>query len=503
MTKKTIIILMAIVICFNLFTPNIFAQGEKPLEIDYIDVPAGTTPEEVGTTTVPRYFEYLYYFLIWTSGILALLALIYAGFKYLTSIGNPDKLKDAKNGIFSAFLGLAIVLGSYVILQKINPNFLTWNLPALKPIISTISPGILVCKDESVDNDIMKIWELQEEYLMTNPENLSFVRAKKIGDDINNLLKNVSKNCYYVERSEDVKADFNNNIQRIWMIPERSYIKINNKIEVKDEFHYGAIVFQKEKHSGLSNIFFKHLLSINTLEGPVPFKPTIGISSIIPYKKNNPSWVNYKICRDPELKLLYPGSETWTTISPWSVDLYEKKDYNAGFVDENDKPIPSYFSVKNLYSYYGSTVILTPELREITQNIAPQPIRKGDPDLYYGMEGFPVPPESIRIDGDVLVLLYKDAFKQRTKADEWEMAEPQKDGTDMGWYVEPLFDSDSNLEDNYNIVDWRDCKNYQGTEIKEEVEQRGEGWGSHSVYVNKCAWAAADGIIVIGGIKSF
>lgn len=61
--------------------------------------------------------------------MIVFLVLIYAGFRYYTSFGNPAAHKDAKDWISSAFLGLAILLGSYLILTTINPQLVFLKLP--------------------------------------------------------------------------------------------------------------------------------------------------------------------------------------------------------------------------------------------------------------------------------------------------------------------------------------------------------------------------------------
>ena len=48
------------------------------------------------------------------------------GFQYITSLGDPAKLADAKDRIKSAFFGLILLVGSFVILNTINPQLLTF-----------------------------------------------------------------------------------------------------------------------------------------------------------------------------------------------------------------------------------------------------------------------------------------------------------------------------------------------------------------------------------------
>ncbi len=56
------------------------------------------------------------------SGLLALGILIYAGLAYTASGGNASRQSDAKQWIWNALIGLALLFGSYLILNTINPN---------------------------------------------------------------------------------------------------------------------------------------------------------------------------------------------------------------------------------------------------------------------------------------------------------------------------------------------------------------------------------------------
>jgi len=65
---------------------------------------------------------WFYYFIIGVAGLAAFVMLVWGGFQYLTSAGNPTAIGDAKDRIKSALLGLLIILISWLILQVINPE---------------------------------------------------------------------------------------------------------------------------------------------------------------------------------------------------------------------------------------------------------------------------------------------------------------------------------------------------------------------------------------------
>ncbi len=54
-------------------------------------------------------------------GLLAFGAIVYGAFKYTTAAGNPSGQTDAKDQIWSAVIGLLLLLGSVLILRTINP----------------------------------------------------------------------------------------------------------------------------------------------------------------------------------------------------------------------------------------------------------------------------------------------------------------------------------------------------------------------------------------------
>ncbi len=76
-------------------------------------------------------------------GIIAVIMIITAGFKWMTAGGNEDTVKQARDNIRNAVIGLGIVLASYIIVNfavtqigravkdgtSTNPNAATTNIP--------------------------------------------------------------------------------------------------------------------------------------------------------------------------------------------------------------------------------------------------------------------------------------------------------------------------------------------------------------------------------------
>ncbi|MDO8639492.1 MAG: hypothetical protein Q7R53_01070 [bacterium] len=102
-------------------TPNQFMQK-------IID---GVYPSE---KALPLYIKYFYYLALVVSGFIILGAIVYGGFQYLISGGNPVKMVDARKQIASSMSGLIILFSSYVILVTINPQLaiLSFGAPAVE-----------------------------------------------------------------------------------------------------------------------------------------------------------------------------------------------------------------------------------------------------------------------------------------------------------------------------------------------------------------------------------
>ena len=108
-------------ILLALLLPNV--GGAITLNLEY-PIPPGApdinTPEGQSLAGIIAWF---YYFIVWIAGLAAFVMIVWGGFQYLTSAGNPAQMADAMDRIKSAVLGLVLVLASVLILQIISPEF--------------------------------------------------------------------------------------------------------------------------------------------------------------------------------------------------------------------------------------------------------------------------------------------------------------------------------------------------------------------------------------------
>lgn len=82
-------------------------------------------PDENGNTVTKfddygKYIEAIYDFALRLGAVLTILMLIYAGYRYMTSQGNPSAINDAKDIIIGSLSGFALLLLVYLILKIIN-----------------------------------------------------------------------------------------------------------------------------------------------------------------------------------------------------------------------------------------------------------------------------------------------------------------------------------------------------------------------------------------------
>ena len=80
-----------------------------------------------GTTSLAGFLNGLFTAAISVGAILAVLRIAYAGYEYMTSDAWGNKAR-AKEIIGDVVLGLLLLLGTYLILDQINPNLLNLDM---------------------------------------------------------------------------------------------------------------------------------------------------------------------------------------------------------------------------------------------------------------------------------------------------------------------------------------------------------------------------------------
>jgi hypothetical protein len=80
---------------------------------------AGTGAED---NVIFVYMKYIINFLAVGVGIAVAVSIVIAGFQYITSEGNPQKLSGAKNRLFHAIVALILFILMYALLQYLIPG---------------------------------------------------------------------------------------------------------------------------------------------------------------------------------------------------------------------------------------------------------------------------------------------------------------------------------------------------------------------------------------------
>lgn len=211
--KKSKILFFALLLTFLLGANFVFA-----LEINYPPVPGADTPqvilEKARSGKIPSeeiisyYVQYFVNLIIWAAGIIAFGALVIGGIRYLISTGKPESIVGAREQISGAFLGLLILLSSWLILKTLSPQFVISEIPKLEPIAEIEIPETSPPPTEEFRSTIeteVPLGKLIEEGIFegTAPwkEEKRVPRIKKIASDILASADNLKK------QNEDLKKD--------------------------------------------------------------------------------------------------------------------------------------------------------------------------------------------------------------------------------------------------------------------------------------------------------
>lgn len=117
-----------LLICI-LFIPGLSQAAEDAaVNLEYapnfsyeLEVPIGNF--NLVTGGIGQYLSTIYNFGVSIAGILAVVMIMYGGFRWLTAMGSSGTITKAKETIVAAIVGLVLLLCSYLLLYTINPNF--------------------------------------------------------------------------------------------------------------------------------------------------------------------------------------------------------------------------------------------------------------------------------------------------------------------------------------------------------------------------------------------
>ncbi|MCX6759525.1 MAG: pilin [Candidatus Nealsonbacteria bacterium] len=236
----------------------------KTLEIVYPKVPGATATPETVATGLPEYVNYIFRFAVIVIGLIIFGVLVYNGVIYLTSVGDPSKMTDARTGIFAGFLGAIILLSAYLIFNTINPQLTILKMeevPALKPIVF---PGIYICANKVDDIEGVLNKYLQGDRVEAVEE------LRKIIEDKICLKANFSGNF------ENFEVSANNNTFFVIPAEESKYDSDKATTTTKYVSKYGLILHEKDNFSGRCFLAFQENDKIYASSSKEEFKPISG-----------------------------------------------------------------------------------------------------------------------------------------------------------------------------------------------------------------------------------
>lgn len=98
---KKILVLQVIVLSFFLITTPVMAQSAE-------------------VSKIQTFIQNIIQILVTLSGLVAAGFIVWGGFGYITSSGNPEALERSKRTILYSAIGLTLVLGAFVISNMVD-----------------------------------------------------------------------------------------------------------------------------------------------------------------------------------------------------------------------------------------------------------------------------------------------------------------------------------------------------------------------------------------------
>jgi hypothetical protein len=142
---KQIFLIFLLFLCFYAISP----VSAKETEVNYPKIGDLLPPTET-RIFLPDYIKYIFSLALWISGIIVFGVIIWSGFRFVISSGNPNAANEARENISAALIGLVILLSSYLLLTTINPSLVIVNPSA------NIEWGIVIYKNSNCSGDDFK-----------------------------------------------------------------------------------------------------------------------------------------------------------------------------------------------------------------------------------------------------------------------------------------------------------------------------------------------------------
>jgi hypothetical protein len=108
------------VIAFSFLLPVLFTSAENKLGSDDLNTRIGIVNPIPEYNDIPSFIEAIINIVLIVGVPIVTLAIIYAGFLFVTAQGNETRLTKAKNTLLYTIIGAALLLGAFVLAEAIK-----------------------------------------------------------------------------------------------------------------------------------------------------------------------------------------------------------------------------------------------------------------------------------------------------------------------------------------------------------------------------------------------
>lgn len=157
---------------------------------------------DISGLSFANYIIAFYQWSVRAIAILAVIMIMVAGFRWVTSAGNAPAISKAKDQMISAIIGLVLAIGANLFLYAINPSLVNFKPIAPTPITTIYLKPF--CKDLSAElqqtitgyPDALKGKDLQGVERVIYSCGKNFEYKEKVTDPTTKQTKEVKKYCY-------------------------------------------------------------------------------------------------------------------------------------------------------------------------------------------------------------------------------------------------------------------------------------------------------------------
>ncbi|KKQ59768.1 MAG: hypothetical protein US81_C0037G0003 [Parcubacteria group bacterium GW2011_GWE2_38_18] len=134
------------------FIPQVGIPGEKTGDDtkDFSGKSVVNFSDDKTIRPIGEYIRWFYKYAIGAVGILATIVMMFGGVLWITAMGSPERITDAKAWITASLTGLFLALTSYLMLATINPALVNLNTPGVANVKdSATKSGGFICDNKS------------------------------------------------------------------------------------------------------------------------------------------------------------------------------------------------------------------------------------------------------------------------------------------------------------------------------------------------------------------